>query len=174
MTIRPGHQINILEWFLKDHVRLKTENDVCCKFSFAIHHRNKIQWIHKNVLKQKQAILHFYDIVIFKTDLRIKSFNFETRYLALMQHVWTQHSGAWANSVHRASDLLGVTSPTNQRGRLKALSHGKRLLTGAASVITHQLSLKGSSRHSWSCNTSQSTTLKLQNTSILSITFADT
>ncbi len=70
----------------------------------------------------------------------------------------------WARAVsaHRASDLLGVTSPTNQRGRLKALSHWKLLLTGAASVITHQLSLKGSSRRCSSCNKSQSTTLKLQ------------
>ncbi len=34
-------------------------------------------------------------------------------------------------------------SPTNQRGKLKAVSHRKHLLTGAASVITHQLSLKG-------------------------------
>ncbi len=36
-----------------------------------------------------------------------------------------------------------VESPTNQRGELKAVSHRKHLLTGAASVITHQLSLKG-------------------------------
>ncbi len=36
-----------------------------------------------------------------------------------------------------------VTSPTNQRGKLKAVSHRKHFLTGAASVITHQLSLKG-------------------------------
>ncbi len=36
-----------------------------------------------------------------------------------------------------------VTSPTNQRGKLKAVSHREHLLTGAASVITHQLSLKG-------------------------------
>ncbi len=36
-----------------------------------------------------------------------------------------------------------VESPTNQRGKLKAVSHRKHLLTGAASVITHQLSLKG-------------------------------
>ncbi len=45
----------------------------------------------------------------------------------------------WARAVsaHRASDLLGVTSPTNQRGRLKALSHGKRLLTGAACFSDH-------------------------------------
>ncbi len=36
-----------------------------------------------------------------------------------------------------------VESPTNQRGKLKAVSHRKHMLTGAASVITHQLSLKG-------------------------------
>ncbi len=41
------------------------------------------------------------------------------------------------------SDMQRVTSPTNQRGKLKAVSHRKHLLTGAASVITHQLSLKG-------------------------------
>ncbi len=31
----------------------------------------------------------------------------------------------------------------NQRGKLKTVSHREHLLTGAASVITHQLSLKG-------------------------------
>ncbi len=36
-----------------------------------------------------------------------------------------------------------ITSPTNQRGKLKAVSHRKHMLTGAASVITHQLSHKG-------------------------------
>ncbi len=36
-----------------------------------------------------------------------------------------------------------VGSPTNQRGKLKAVSHWEHMLTGAASVITHQLSLKG-------------------------------
>ncbi len=46
-----------------------------------------------------------------------------------------------AISAHRSSDM--ITSPTNQRGKLKAVSHRKHLLTGAASVITHQLSLKG-------------------------------
>ncbi len=39
--------------------------------------------------------------------------------------------------------MLRVTSPTNQRGKLKAVSHREHMLTGAASVITHQLSLKG-------------------------------
>ncbi len=39
--------------------------------------------------------------------------------------------------------ICRVTSPTNQRGKLKAVSHRKHMLTGAASVITHQLSLKG-------------------------------
>ncbi len=38
--------------------------------------------------------------------------------------------------------MFKCTSPTNQRGKLKAVSHRKHLLTGAASVITHQLSLK--------------------------------
>ncbi len=32
---------------------------------------------------------------------------------------------------------------TGKRGKLKAVSHREHLLTGAASVITHQLSLKG-------------------------------
>ncbi len=44
-----------------------------------------------------------------------------------------------AISAHRSSDM--ITSPTNQRGKLKAVSHRKHLLTGA--VVTHQLSLKG-------------------------------
>ncbi len=65
-----------------------------------------------------------------------------------MQPVWAQHS-VWvtlcqslrAISAHRSSDM--ITSPTNQRGKLKAVSHREHLLTGAASVITHQLSLKG-------------------------------
>ncbi len=48
-----------------------------------------------------------------------------------------------AISAHRSSDMLRVTSPTNQRGKLKAVSHREHMLTGAASVITHQLSLKG-------------------------------
>ncbi len=48
-----------------------------------------------------------------------------------------------AISAHRSSDMLRVTSPTNQCGKLKAVSHREHLLTGAASVITHQLSLKG-------------------------------
>ncbi len=46
-----------------------------------------------------------------------------------------------AISAHRSSDM--ITSPTNQRGKLKAVSHRKHMLTGAAAVITHQLSLKG-------------------------------
>ncbi len=46
-----------------------------------------------------------------------------------------------AISAHRSSDM--ITSPTNQRGKLKAVSHRKHSLTGAASVITHQLSHKG-------------------------------
>ncbi len=46
-----------------------------------------------------------------------------------------------AISAHRSSDM--IKSPTNQRGKLKAVSHREHLLTGAASVITHQLSLKG-------------------------------
>ncbi len=44
-----------------------------------------------------------------------------------------------AISAHRSSDM--ITSPTNQRGKLKAVSHRKHV--NAASVITHQLSLKG-------------------------------
>ncbi len=35
----------------------------------------------------------------------------------------------------------------NQRRKLKAVSHRKHLLTGAASAITHQLSLKGLLNH---------------------------
>ncbi len=46
-----------------------------------------------------------------------------------------------AISAHRSSDM--ITSLTNQRGKLKAVLYRKHLLTGAASVITHQLSLKG-------------------------------
>ncbi len=46
-----------------------------------------------------------------------------------------------AISAHRSSDM--ITSPTNQRGKLKAVSHREHMLTGAASVITYQLSLKG-------------------------------
>ncbi len=34
-------------------------------------------------------------------------------------------------------------SDQSTRGKLKAVSHRKRMLTGATSVITHQLSLKG-------------------------------
>ncbi len=63
-----------------------------------------------------------------------------------MQPVWAQHSVAVtlrAISAHRSSDMLRVKSLTYQRGKLKAVSHRKHLLTGAASVITHQLSLKG-------------------------------
>ncbi len=69
-----------------------------------------------------------------------------------MQPVWAQHceseaisQSLRAISAHRSSDVKRVTSPTNQRGKLKAVSHRKHMLTGAASVsvITHQLSLKG-------------------------------
>ncbi len=53
-----------------------------------------------------------------------------------MQPVWAQHSVR----VRRSLNLWEQSPPT---AHLKAVSHQEHMLTGAASVITHQLSLKG-------------------------------
>ncbi len=68
-----------------------------------------------------------------------------------MQPVWAQHSVR----VRRSLNLWEQSPPTAhlicresrvwpiKSGKLKAVSHREHMLTGAASVITHQLSLKG-------------------------------
>ncbi len=62
-----------------------------------------------------------------------------------MQPVWAQHceSEAISESNLRPPLIWYVESHESDQSKLKAVSHRKHMLTGAASVITHQLSLKG-------------------------------